>query len=466
MLPAVLIYACKMACAVCELRGDLLGGSEKIKCGISIWTVLYFVVVIMLLIAWNVFSFIRGRQAAQRFREANTIKPHNYFGKVVYTDDFSNLPKKIDTVHKGTVIEVHGITSNGGKTNISGIRKDQIGKEFSKAAIKIASGAGTLVYYIDERTVFEIAKSEEKVDVINTGDEISFEYALYDYDNLLIIGFLNGNESAAEDNCDNEIYTVTSDDILRYALLDLVPLLFFISLYLMVKMIRKKKKKGTIVALICACVFFALISFYFFIDAYLSRAKAAAPVIYLYPDKETAVNVRLSLNGDLTTSYPDYESGSGWSVTALPDGTLIGKNGRKYPFLFWEGEVTIKPDLSQGFCVKGSDTAMFLEKSLKQSGLTDTEADAFIMYWLPQMEKNRYNVISFQTRAYADAVHHEVTPEPDTVITVNMLWYPSNTFVAIEPQDLTAINPSERKGFTVVEWGGERYRKVLPVHIG
>lgn len=83
------------------------------------------------------------------------------------------------------------------------------------------------------------------------------------------------------------------------------------------------------------------------------------------------------------------------------------------------------------------------------------------MYWLPQMEGNKYNVISFQTSAYENAVSHYFAPEPDTVIIVNMLWYPSNTPVSIEPQDLTGINPSERKGFTVVEWGGEKYRKVF-----
>lgn len=94
-------------------------------------------------------------------------------------------------------------------------------------------------------------------------------------------------------------------------------------------------------------------------------------------------------------------------------------------------------------------------------GLTDAEADTFIMYWLPQMEGNEYNVISFQTSAYENAVSHYIAPEPDTVIIVNMLWYPSNTPVSIEPQDLTGINPSERKGFTVVEWGGEKYRKVF-----
>ena len=186
---------------------------------------------------------------------------------------------------------------------------------------------------------------------------------------------------------------------------------------------------------------------------------ADKPVIYLYPEQDTEVNVRLTLNGKLTTTYPLYDDKLGWTVTASPDGILTDKNGRKYSYLFWEGDIAITPDLSRGFCVKGEDTAGFLEESLKQLGLTDTEADAFVMYWLPLMEGNKYNVITFQTTAYEDVASLSVTPKPDTVIRVNMLWYPTNTYVDMEPQDLAAVNPSERKGFTVVEWGGEKYRK-------
>ena len=228
------------------------------------------------------------------------------------------------------------------------------------------------------------------------------------------------------------------------------------------RLIRSGKKKRALIPLIAACICLLIAILLIALNSYLSRAKAAAPVIYLYPETETEVNVRLELNGELTTSYPAYNDANGWNVTAYPDGTLIDKEGREYLFLYWEGEISIIPDLSSGFCVRGEDTAEFLEQALKQLGLTDAEADTFIMYWLPQMEGNSYNVISFQTSAYENVVSHYVTPEPDTVITVNMLWYPSNIPVSIEPQDLEGLNPAERRGFTVVEWGGEKYRKALP----
>ena len=446
---------------------------KSIKGRISVWAVLYFVLVIALLIGCNVFSFVQGKREAQRSSELDKIKPHNngYSASLLKNTDMENRPKKVGKIYNGMIINMNGFSSGGESAYLSEFRKEQIKSEFSKVTLKIAGKDGTALYYIDERTVFEIEKTGKTADAFKVGDEISFEYALFDKDDILIIGFYDGNvpieEPKAEDECDDELYAVTTRDIFSYALIDLVPLLFFFVLFLfLVFLIRDNKKGPAKIAMIIVCVSLALFFVFILFGTYSQKAKAAAPVIYLYPENETAVNVSLSLKGELTTSYPVYDQDRGWDVKAYPDGTLIDKNGRKYPFLFWEGEITIRPDLDHGFCVKGKDTAEFLETALKQLGLTDDEAGTFIMYWLPQMENNRYNVISFQTKAYEDAVAHKISPEPDTVITVNMLWYPSGSFVRIEPQDLTSLNPSERKGFTVVEWGGEKYRKAFPVHVG
>lgn len=178
---------------------------------------------------------------------------------------------------------------------------------------------------------------------------------------------------------------------------------------------------------------------------------AAKPVIYLYPQQETEVEVNLELEGDLTASYPDY--GEGWHVVASPDGTLRDPDtGRQYYCLFWEGTSRAKYDLSSGFVVPGADTAHFLEQTLAKLGLTQREADEFIIYWLPRMEGNPYNLITFQTRAYTDAAVLEVDPRPDTVIRVFMAWKPLEAPVEVEEQVLEAA--PERQGFTLVEWGG------------
>lgn len=173
------------------------------------------------------------------------------------------------------------------------------------------------------------------------------------------------------------------------------------------------------------------------------------PVIYLYPEQETTVSVSLDYAGTLTATYPAYEDG--WTVTAEPDGTLYDENGDEYSYLFWEGENNTDYDFSKGFCVAGADTADFLRKKLAEIGLTPREYNEFIVYWLPKMQENPYNLISFQSERYTDTAKLDIDPEPDSVLRVFMAWKPLHRPQNIEPQTFT---PFARDGFTVVEWGG------------
>ena len=57
------------------------------------------------------------------------------------------------------------------------------------------------------------------------------------------------------------------------------------------------------------------------------------PVIYLYPEAETEVTVRLEYKGRLTCTYPAPDPDCTWRVTARPDGTLTDRQGREYSYL-------------------------------------------------------------------------------------------------------------------------------------
>ena len=180
----------------------------------------------------------------------------------------------------------------------------------------------------------------------------------------------------------------------------------------------------------------------------------AKPVIYLYPEETTSVTVKLDFDGVLTCTYPAYESG--WRVTAAPDGTLTDDTGQTYNYLYWEGEGPADYDFSRGFCIPGADTAAFLSDALSRLGLTRREANEFIVYWLPQMEQNPYNLITFQQEAYTETAPLTVTPQPDSILRVFMAWKPLSEPIAIAPQALPAF---ERHGFTLVEWGGAKVRQ-------
>ena len=180
-----------------------------------------------------------------------------------------------------------------------------------------------------------------------------------------------------------------------------------------------------------------------------AEAGDAKPVIYLYPEEETDVTVRLDYDGTLTCTYPAYEDG--WTVTAAPDGTLRDEAGQTYSYLYWEGVTRTEYNFSRGFCVPGADTAAFLEDALSRLGLTRREANEFIVYWLPRMAANPYNLIAFQAEAYTDHARLTVTPEPDSLLRVFMAWKPLEAPADLPAQELPAF---KRTGFTVVEWGG------------
>ena len=178
---------------------------------------------------------------------------------------------------------------------------------------------------------------------------------------------------------------------------------------------------------------------------------SAKPVIYLYPEEETEITVTLDYAGELTCVYPAMDDSSSWTVTAAPDGTLTDAQGQTYNYLYWEGVTHADYDFSSGFCVAGADTAAFLEDALAQLGLTRREANEFIVYWLPHMEGNAYNLIAFQTSSYTDHARLTADPAPDTVLRVFMAWKPLDRSVELPPQTLAA---PVRTGFTLVEWGG------------
>ncbi len=182
----------------------------------------------------------------------------------------------------------------------------------------------------------------------------------------------------------------------------------------------------------------------------LARAREK-PVIYLYPTAETSVTVKLHYNGVFTHTDPPYPSG-GWTVIASPDGQITDpKTGATYEYLFWEGRDRHVYAMEKGFVVPGSECDGFLTMALFQLGLSMKEINDFSEYWLPRLEKNPCNFIHFATEEYDNLVPLEVTPTPDTLIRVFMVFRPCDKDFKAKPQTLTH---TVRRGFTVVEWGG------------
>ena len=216
----------------------------------------------------------------------------------------------------------------------------------------------------------------------------------------------------------------------------------------------KEKKPGlmmeyvVLAVLVCAAIVVGVLLIREQISGSCSVRK---PVIYLYPEVATQCSVRVGLNGRLTCTYPAHGA-DGWrDFVAAPDGTLTFPDGRKFYCLYWEGTTPTRWDFSQGYCVRGNETGAFLADVLAKMGLSFREANEFIIYWLPRMQENPYNIIAFQGVRYTESAKLEIEPKPDSILRVFMAWKASDIPVDIPAPE---IKPFERKGFSVVEWGG------------
>ena len=182
----------------------------------------------------------------------------------------------------------------------------------------------------------------------------------------------------------------------------------------------------------------------------------AKPIIYIYPEEEIELTVKLGKKENITCSYPKYEDG--WRVIAKPDGTLIDvTNQRELYALYWEGIQSEEIVEDEGFIVKGEETIEFLEEKLDILGLNARETEEFIIYWLPKLEANKYNYIRFATQEEIDKnMPLEISEEPDTIIRVLMQYKGLEEPIKIKEQRL---EEQKREGFTVVEWGGTEIKE-------
>lgn len=178
------------------------------------------------------------------------------------------------------------------------------------------------------------------------------------------------------------------------------------------------------------------------------EAECAKPVVYLYPEKETAVKVWVGAR--MTKTDPDY--GSGWNVVAKPNGEVIS-SGKTYPYLFWEGRGSgLYPSIKTGTVVPTPDAVATIKGQLAKVGLNQKEIADFIEFWGPKMPQSSYVRLTWLLNKEMDELAPiKIAPKPDTIIRVFLDFEGLNQKEDIASQVLPSI---PRRGFTAVEWGG------------
>lgn len=189
----------------------------------------------------------------------------------------------------------------------------------------------------------------------------------------------------------------------------------------------------------------------------------AKPIIYLYPQVPTIVNVEVIVPGEFLVSIPQIESGlvspeqsiGGWkSILAMPSGNFYYQKGF-YKELFYEATVTPIEPPNHGIIVQTKDLKFELKKVVEKLGLKGQETNDFLEFWVPKLESldSKYMLISFFDSAQKQQIDKVIiSPKPDTFIEFIMYFKPLNELVKID--SIKYPNAPERLGFTAVEWGG------------
>lgn len=184
------------------------------------------------------------------------------------------------------------------------------------------------------------------------------------------------------------------------------------------------------------------------------------PVIYLYSNERQDVDIEIVPNGEFTFTYPKYNDS--WQVN-VSNNVLTCEN-RTYPYLFWEATTNNldydKNERVYGKLIKTVQALAYLESSLTTLGLNYQEKADFITYWMPRIQQKEYAFIQFMIdEDYESNISSmTVSPAPNSMRRIFMLFtlYDKKPIHGnYEEQELPSF---ERKGFTLIEWGGSQKR--------
>jgi len=187
---------------------------------------------------------------------------------------------------------------------------------------------------------------------------------------------------------------------------------------------------------------------------FTSVGGCAKPAIYIYPEKEVNMNVKVIPNGFLTFSKPKYPQ-SGWNISVKPSGKITYLD-KQYDYLWWESVSNGFPVPRKGWVFKTSEIDEKLTQILSDYGLNNKEISDFKEYWTPKIsaERTEYVFLTFLINREVDQIASlEFSKEPNSMLRIFMLYKPLDEKIDTKSLEIERLN---RKGLTVVEWGGAK----------
>ncbi|MBO9594285.1 MAG: hypothetical protein J7599_15375 [Niabella sp.] len=175
---------------------------------------------------------------------------------------------------------------------------------------------------------------------------------------------------------------------------------------------------------------------------------AYKPNIYLYPLKETDMQVRLSFpqGGSVIASIPTYHTG--WNVRVAPSGKIEGQ----YNYLFYESEQPDNWQKDAGQVVSRDSLQQFFEADMAASQFKPHEISDFIDYWIPRLKSAPYYAVYPQEKPVIEKlIRLHFSEQPDAVLRLFYLVKALDKPIQLSPYPKKET--VGRAGFHVAEWG-------------
>jgi hypothetical protein len=170
------------------------------------------------------------------------------------------------------------------------------------------------------------------------------------------------------------------------------------------------------------------------------------PAVYLYPSKQMNVFVQVIVNGHLTFTDPDYNTG--WNVNVTPSGLI----DNKYDYLFYEADLNKMELPNEGWIVEYENLKTWFDEYLPKLGLNEKEKEQFEEYWLGKLRiANYYDIRILDNKFLSENMDLIINPKPETLLRLNFYFQPLSVKTELTAPEIKEVT---RKGFTVVEWGG------------
>lgn len=187
-------------------------------------------------------------------------------------------------------------------------------------------------------------------------------------------------------------------------------------------------------------------------DPWCGFTPECKPAIYLYPQETSLVKVKIGPSvGQRTITIPPYDPATGWQVIANSNGTIYW-GSMLYSHLFYEA-MTEYPEMpDEGWIIDGGDITNQLYTIGREMGLNDSESQELSRYWTNKLKSSPYYYVGLIDESEIDRLEPlEIEPKPETLIRMRFYFKALSEPVVVKNPQSTLV---ERKGFTVVEWGG------------